>query len=157
MKRAVAWIDGVRFGKHDLPPSRATYGMFSNLPEGEGRWETEADRAMAEALAEAGDAARCRLRVHVDGFDAEFSRWAHFKYLLWVFGQLNMPRGYRLTGREEPGTADNRHWLSRLPAEMKSWSFRRQVMGFLTGPDAIVQRYIAWHLSRGATPPPQPA
>ena len=53
----MAWIDGVRFGKHDLPPSRATYGMFGNLPEGEGRWETEADRAMAEALAEAGDAA----------------------------------------------------------------------------------------------------
>ena len=46
----MAWIDGVRFGKHDLPPSRATYGMFSNLPEGEGRWETEADRAMAEAF-----------------------------------------------------------------------------------------------------------
>ena len=130
--------------------------MFSNLPEGEGRWETEADRAMAEALAEAGDAARCRLRVHVDGFDAEFSRWAHFKYLLWVFGQPNMPRGYRLTGREEPGTADNRHWLSRLPAEMKSWAFRRQVVGFLTSPDAVVRRYIAWHLSRGATPPPQP-
>lgn len=155
MKRAVAWIDGVRFGKDDLPQSRERYGRWGLLPDGLGLWETEDDRAVADRLAADPEARPCRLRAHVDGFDATFRAWVEYKYLLWVFGQPNMPRGHRLTGREEPGTAANRHWLSRLPAEMKSWPFRRQVVAFLTGPDAIVQRYIGWHLSRGATPPLQ--
>ncbi|MBF9035024.1 hypothetical protein HKCCE2091_12320 [Rhodobacterales bacterium HKCCE2091] len=118
-------------------------------------FETPADRALRARLTAEGQQGRCHLRIVVDGFAASFAEWRDYKYLLWVFGAPNMPNGYRLTRMEKPGT-DNQHWLSRLPAPLKRWSFRERVVRFMTGTDPAVRRYIDWHLSRGATPPARP-
>jgi len=153
MKRTQLRIGHRTFGKTDFPQSLEPWFMLSALPKDTSSFETPADRDLADRLDAAEYSQTATLRVHLDGFDATFHTWRKYRYLIWVFGQPNMPRGHRLTGKAELGTAGNRHWLSRLPAPMKRWAFRRRVIDHLTGTQPLIRRYIDWHLAQGATRP----
>lgn len=153
MKRARLRIGDRQFGKTDFPRSNEPWYTLNRLPADCSAFEAPADRELTERLATAPPSQTASLRVHVDGFDVTFQSWRRFRYLIWVFGQPNLPRGHRLTGTESYGTGGNRHWLSRLPAHMKPWAFRRRVVTFLTGDDPQIRRYIRWHLDQGATSP----
>lgn len=94
------------------------------------------------------------LWVHIDGLGIDCGRWEECLFVLWPFGQSNLPNGYALFGSGVGRR--NSHWLSGLAGEMKSWTFRRRVVKFLIGRDPAIRRYIDWYVARGARLPDLP-
>ncbi|MCA9727561.1 MAG: hypothetical protein KC729_07750, partial [Candidatus Eisenbacteria bacterium] len=68
-------------------------------------------------------------KVEVDGFVFEFASLAELRVCIETLSQKLLPRPLDLSrGR---GMGPNSHWLSRLPAEVKSWRFRVKAVSYL--------------------------
>lgn len=65
-------------------------------------------------------------RVEVDGFVFEFASLAEMRTCIAAFEARILPRT-----RADDGRWSNRHWVSRLPARVKSWRYRAKAAAYL--------------------------
>ena len=68
------------------------------------------------------------LIVNALGVELEFASVPEVKHFLEVIGQKNMPTTRQLSKRRTNHYGPNAHWLSRLPADIKSWSKREKLL-----------------------------
>ena len=68
------------------------------------------------------------LHVECDGFVFQFSSLAEVDHCIDVISQRNLPSTIRLTKAGPGGKGPNGHWLSRLPANVKPWSYRERAI-----------------------------
>lgn len=69
-----------------------------------------------------------RLVVRILGIELQFASTAEVEHFLEVLRQKNMPSSRRLSAQRGQGCGPNGHWLSRLPAKLKSWSKRERII-----------------------------
>lgn len=68
------------------------------------------------------------LIVNALGIELEFASVAEVGHFLDVFGQKNLPTTKQLSKQRINNYGPNSHWLSRLPAGIKSWSKRERMI-----------------------------
>lgn len=68
------------------------------------------------------------LRVKVVGFEFEFSSNHEVSHCIEILQQKNLPTTSSLSGVRGSGYGPNNHWLSRLPAKLKSWNKREKII-----------------------------
>lgn len=68
------------------------------------------------------------LVVNTLGIELEFASVPEVEHFLEVIGRKNMPTTQRLSMQRSNNYGPNRHWLSRLPSSMKSWSKREKII-----------------------------
>lgn len=73
--------------------------------------------------------------VEFNGFEFRFCSIEELKEAIRVLSQKNLPTTDRLS--EGRGCGPNSHWLSRLPASVKSWRYREKAVKYLE--EALVQ------------------
>lgn len=70
-------------------------------------------------------------KVEVDGFIFAFSSLAEIRECITVLGGKLLPRTIDLSARRGTAKGPNSHWLSRLPAKVKSWRYRQKAVAVL--------------------------
>ena len=68
------------------------------------------------------------LFVDAFGTELQFSSVDEVVHFLEVIGQKNMPTSLQLTRRRNEAYGPNKHWLSRLPADLKPWRKRERLL-----------------------------
>ena len=68
------------------------------------------------------------LILNVLGVELEFASVAEVEHFLSVISQKNMPTTQRLSRQRTNNYGPNRHWLSRLPSDIKPWSKRERII-----------------------------
>jgi hypothetical protein len=66
------------------------------------------------------------LIVEALGYELKFSSIEEVEHFLEVVTQKNMPTSSKLARKRKLSTGLNSHWLSRLPAKLKSWRNREK-------------------------------
>ena len=68
--------------------------------------------------------------IEVDGFTFQFSSRAEIEECMRVLEQRHMPRSLDLANARDGAIGLNKHWLSRLPAHVKSWKYRQKATAY---------------------------
>ncbi|MCF6221839.1 MAG: hypothetical protein L3J65_12070 [Robiginitomaculum sp.] len=71
------------------------------------------------------------LIIRVTGFNIEFASLVEVQHCLDILSQKNMPTTMALSKKRATGVGPNGHWLSRWPANLKSWSKRQKIVAAL--------------------------
>jgi len=80
------------------------------------------------------------LHVEVDGIDLQFSSPAQLDHFIEVLDTKPLPTSRQLSSRRGLPVGPNGHWLSRLPAKLKSPRRREELVGVLRRIRASVVR-----------------
>jgi len=81
------------------------------------------------------------LHVEVDGFDLQFSAPAQLDHFIEVLSSKPLPTSRQLASKRGLPVGPNGHWLSRLPARLKSPRRRMKLVQLLLGVRVhVVQR-----------------
>jgi hypothetical protein len=70
-------------------------------------------------------------RVEIDGFTFEFASLAEVRVCIDILGKKLLPRTLDLSRVRSPKKGPNSHWLSRLPAKVKTWRYREAAVIYL--------------------------
>lgn len=70
-------------------------------------------------------------KVEYDGFVFEFSSKAEIRECIATLEKKLLPRSIDLSRKRGTRKGPNSHWLSRLPADVKSWKFREGAVAYL--------------------------
>jgi len=70
-------------------------------------------------------------KVEFDGFTFEFSSIEEIKVCIETLSKRVLPRPIDLCRDLGTSSGPNSHWLSRLPANVKSWSYRQKAVTYL--------------------------
>lgn len=68
------------------------------------------------------------LIVTFSGVELRFSSLEEVEHFIDVIRQKNMPTSMQLAAKRDTSYGPNGHWLSRLPAKLKSWKNREKVI-----------------------------
>ena len=119
------WID-----YHDTRPQLPmTYWVHREPANGKPWYEaTEFDPPREPLVAGRGYPV---FHVEVDGFTFSFSSRAEIEECIRVLSQRHMPRALDLANARDGASGLNTHWLSRLPARVKSWKYREKATRYL--------------------------
>jgi len=71
------------------------------------------------------------LRVSASGFDFEFASLHELNHCINILGKKLLPTTQSLSHERGSGKGPNSHWLSRLPAKLKSWKKREKIVSVL--------------------------
>lgn len=70
-------------------------------------------------------------KIEVDGFTFIFTSLDQLKHCIEILSMKLLPTT-RALSEKRPGTAGpNCHWLSRLPADVKPWTYRQKAVKYL--------------------------
>jgi hypothetical protein len=69
-----------------------------------------------------------KLIVNALGVELVFASVAEVEHFLSVIRQKNMPTTLQLSRQRINNYGPNRHWLSRLPSDIKPWSKRERII-----------------------------
>lgn len=86
------------------------------------------------------------LRIDYRGCELVFSSPEQLRHCIDVLSSRNLPTTRRLSALRGQGAGPNGHWLSRLPASLKSPGGRRQLVRYLQAIETKVM------VRRGQTP-----
>ena len=87
------------------------------------------------------------LHVEVAGIDLRFSSRAQLDHVIEVMETKPRPTSRQLAGRRSEPVGPNRHWLSRLPATLKSPKELPRLLAILRAVRELLLLYgDAWHL-----------
>ena len=67
----------------------------------------------------------------IDGFTFRFSSIPQIEHCVDIFSQKNLPQTRSLSESRCDNYGPNTHWLSRLPANTKSWKYREKAIKYL--------------------------
>ena len=70
-------------------------------------------------------------KVEFDAFTFEFSSIAEITVCIETLSKRVLPRPIELCRDLGTKTGPNSHWLSRLPANVKSWKYRQKAVAYL--------------------------
>ena len=70
-------------------------------------------------------------KVACDGFTFEFSSIAEIHVCIETLSKRNLPKPIDLCREMGTRSGPNSHWLSRLPAKVKSWKYRQKAVAYL--------------------------
>jgi len=88
------------------------------------------------------------LHVEVAGVDLQFSSRAQLDHFIEVMETKPRPTSRQLSGQRGAPVGPNGHWLSRLPAKLKSPREQERLVGILRSVRAQLAPYgDAWHLA----------
>ncbi len=83
-----------------------------------------------------------RLIIDAFGTELEFASIEEVEHCRQVLSQKNMPTSRQLASQRQTSMGPNSHWLSRLPADLKSWRKREKLLPKLdAGIDAFKELY----------------
>lgn len=71
------------------------------------------------------------LMIDVPGVELRFSSTEEVAHFLDIISRRNMPTSMQLAAGRKTGNGPNGHWLSRLPARLKSWRKRQQMISIV--------------------------
>ena len=66
--------------------------------------------------------------VKSQGFTFQFSSIPQIEHCREILGQKLLPTSQALSELVCPEAGPNRHWLSRLPPDLKKWSIRQRIV-----------------------------
>ena len=69
--------------------------------------------------------------VEIDGFTFTFASLAEARVCIDTLGQKLLPRTIDLSRKRGSTAGPNSHWLSKLPAKVKSWRYREMAVAYL--------------------------
>lgn len=67
--------------------------------------------------------------VEVNGFVFRFASLAELSVCISTLGKKHLPSTDRET--QDLGTGPGKHWLNKLPAEVKPWRYREKAVAYL--------------------------
>jgi hypothetical protein len=70
-------------------------------------------------------------KVECDGFVFEFASLSELCVCIETLGTKLLPRTLDLSRARGTTMGPNSHWLSRLPARVKSWRYRQKAVAYL--------------------------
>ncbi len=70
-------------------------------------------------------------KVEFNGFTFEFTSFAEIQVCIKPLQEKLLPWTIDLSYKHGTGTEPNSHWLSRLPADVKSWKYREKAVEYL--------------------------
>jgi hypothetical protein len=69
-----------------------------------------------------------RLIIEAAGVELEFASVEEIRHFRQILAQKNLPTTRQLSARRNSAMGPNRHWLSRLPANLKAWRKRERLL-----------------------------
>ena len=70
-------------------------------------------------------------KIEIDGFTFIFSSLEQLEYCIKVLSMKLLPTTIALSEKRPGSMGPNSHWLSRLPARVKPWSYRQKAVKYL--------------------------
>ena len=72
-----------------------------------------------------------RMHVEYHGFTFSFASMHELDACAETLARKNLPTSRQRSAERGSGAGPNRHWLSRLPAKVTTWKYRRGVIEYL--------------------------
>lgn len=114
------WFTFVEHWRH----APAAFWVHVPVPGSEGLFEPPAPQALS---------GKGYLMLHVEfaGHEMIFSSPAQLEHTIAILAQVPLPTTRQLTALRQGGIGPNQHWLSRLPAQLKSPRKRAKLVAAL--------------------------
>ena len=77
-----------------------------------------------------GDLGFLQLTIEFNGHSFIFTSEEQLKVFIEIMGRKLLPSSLELSGKRKGLEGPNSHWLSRLPAKTKAWSYREKLVAY---------------------------
>ncbi|MGV3585525.1 MAG: hypothetical protein ACO1OF_00870 [Adhaeribacter sp.] len=71
-------------------------------------------------------------KVEIDGFTFRFSSLEQLEHCIKILSMQSLPTASALSEIRPDNEGPNAHWLSILPAHVKSWRYRQKAVKYLS-------------------------
>lgn len=82
-------------------------------------------------------------KVELDGFTFEFASLAEIRVCIKTLQEKLLPRTIDLSRERGTTLGPNSHWLSRLPADVMPWRYRKKAVTYLGKALVVFERETA--------------
>ncbi len=109
----------------EYTPSPLSYWVHEHLDSDSWHEASEYEPALPKAIPCKGFPV---LLIEGLGVELQFSSIEEVHHFLEIISQKNMPTSLQLSQKRNTTYGPNGHWLSRLPAKLKSWNKREKLI-----------------------------